>query len=101
MHNSTPTTTLYTGDGTGAFTADASASFVGVLRGAVAFVDYNSDGRPDVLVTGWDNGSHTYAKLYRNNGGGSFSEDTTAEAGFGGSQLQLDRRGRLQPRRQA
>jgi hypothetical protein len=84
MHNSTPTTTLYTGDGTGAFTADASASFVGVLRGAVAFVDYNSDGRPDVLVTGWDNGSHTYAKLYRNNGGGSFSEDTTAEAGLVG-----------------
>ena len=86
MHGSTPTTTLYTGDGTGAFTADTSASFVGVLRGAVAFVDYNSDGRPDVLVTGWDNGSpgHTYAKLYRNNGGGSFSEDTAAEAGLVG-----------------
>jgi hypothetical protein len=78
MHNSTPTTTLYTGDGTGAFTADASASFVGVLRGAVAFVDYNSDGRPDVLVTGWDNGSHTYARLYRNNGDGTFTEDTSA-----------------------
>jgi hypothetical protein len=78
MHNSTPTTTLYTGDGTGAFTADASASFVGVLRGAVAFVDYNSDGRPDVLVTGWDNGSHAYAKLYRNNRDGTFTEDTSA-----------------------
>jgi hypothetical protein len=87
MHGSTPTTTLYTGDGTGVFTADASASFVGVFRGAVAFVDYNSDGRPDVLVTGWDNVNspgHTYAKLYRNNGGGSFSEDTTAEASLVG-----------------
>jgi Calx-beta domain/FG-GAP-like repeat/Fibronectin type III domain len=77
-------TTLYQGDGAGAFMAVTSASFVGVFKGSVAFVDYNSDGRPDVVVTGWDGGSHTFAKLYRNNGGGSFSEDTAAEANLVG-----------------
>ncbi len=48
-----PMTLLYHNNkGTGTFTLDSAANFVGVARGAVAFADFNNDGYLDVFVTG-------------------------------------------------
>jgi hypothetical protein len=79
-----PVTTLYQGDGSGNFTPVAGAGLTGVFDGDVAFGDYNSDGRPDILLTGAaDNGrTEIVIKLFRNDGGGAFT-DVTAGSGLG------------------
>jgi hypothetical protein len=42
--------------------------------GSAAWGDYNADGKLDVLITGADSSSTPIAKLYRNDGGGTFTE---------------------------
>ena len=64
--------------GTGTFTLDTSAHFVGVSRGAVAFADFNNDGYLDVLVVGMVGGTtppiQDTAVVYLNNAGnGTFT----------------------------
>ncbi len=59
------------------------------MGGGVAFLDFNADGRPDLLFvnsTWWPNGAPDGAKptthaLYRNDGGGKFT-DVTAGSGL-------------------
>jgi len=72
-----PITKLYLNDGTGQYTLDNSVSFDGVQYGTVDFADFNGDGSPDVLITG-DNGNNIngIAKIYFNDGSGSFTEQT-------------------------
>jgi len=72
-----PITKLYLNDGTGLYTLDNSVSFDGVQYGTVDFADFNGDGAPDVLITG-DNGNNIngIAKIYFNDGSGSFTEQT-------------------------
>ncbi len=80
--SSSPNTTLYHGNGSGGFTPDASANLTGIWAGAVAFADYNSDGRPDILLAGASNSARdTTIKLFRNDGGGAFT-DVTAGSGL-------------------
>ncbi|MCP9296429.1 MAG: FG-GAP-like repeat-containing protein, partial [Planktothrix agardhii LY1] len=57
------------------FSEDTSVSLPGVSASSVAWADYNGDGKPDLLLTGWD-GSDYISKLYKNTGSG-FSEDTS------------------------
>jgi len=68
---------LYTNDGTGTFTEMTDTSFDGVWYSSIAFSDVNADGHEDVLITG-ENGSSQYiAKLYTNDGTGTFTEMTS------------------------
>jgi len=60
---------------------DIGAVLTGVSPSSVAWGDYNSDGYPDILLTGQTSSGYV-SKIYKNNGGTSFSEDTTAESGL-------------------
>jgi hypothetical protein len=66
---------LYKNTGSG-FTEDTSVSLPGVGYSSVAWADYNGDGKPDFLLTGYDNSYNRISKLYKNTGSG-FTEDTT------------------------
>jgi hypothetical protein len=78
-------TKIYKNNGNGTFSEDTTAEsgLVGVAASSVAWGDYNSDGKPDILLTGYT-GSELVSKLYKNNGNGTFSEDTTADSGLTG-----------------
>lgn len=60
------------------------------MAGGLAVFDYNGDGRPDIFFTNGaeipsltKSGPEDWNRLYRNDGGGKFT-DTTAEAGLAG-----------------
>jgi len=60
------------GDGT--FSTNLVAGLPDVANGSVAWGDADNDGRMDLLLTGVTNGgSGTIARLYRNNGDGTFT----------------------------
>lgn len=65
---------LYTNDGTGTFTEMIGTPFAGVGASSVAFSDVNGDGYNDVMITGWNNPFGSMAKLYTNDGTGTFTE---------------------------
>ncbi|MGI6295489.1 MAG: FG-GAP-like repeat-containing protein [Armatimonadota bacterium] len=67
-------TKLYRNDGT-SWPVVANAVFPGVKNGTVAWVDYDNDGRLDVLLAG-ESASGRITKLFHNNGDGSFDEVT-------------------------
>jgi len=75
---------LYRGGGDGTFTEIAGTGLPAVKNGAVAWGDYDSDGKPDVLLTGstvsGGGVSGSVNAIYRNNGDGTF---TDAAAGLG------------------
>ncbi|RXG11259.1 VCBS repeat protein [Leeuwenhoekiella polynyae] len=62
----------------GTFEEDTTAPFEGVDQGSIAFADVDGDGSPDVLITGEDGSYQRSAKLYTNNGSGTFTANTTA-----------------------
>ncbi len=68
----TPLTKIYRNNGNGTFT-DINASLVGVGNGAATWGDYNNDGYLDVAVVGWIGGTGREARIYRNNGNGTFT----------------------------
>jgi hypothetical protein len=81
---------LYRNNGDGTFSEDTRAGLIGVVTSTdmITWTDYDSDGRPDVLLTGGlglsiaSVGSSSIAvpptRLYHNNGDGTFSENTSA-----------------------
>jgi hypothetical protein len=72
---------IYTNNGPGtAFTRDTTADsgLAPSVTGSVAWGDYNSDGKPEILLTGYT-GSVDVSKIYKLNGSGAFIEDTVAE----------------------
>ncbi len=58
------------------FTETTSISLAGVYNSSVAWGDYDNDGDLDILLTGND-GSSRVSKIYKNNGDGSFTEQTS------------------------
>jgi len=73
-------TKLYHGNGDGTFSENKATGLPALWGGVASWADYDSDGRLDVLIAGCTDAycSATVSKLYRNNGDGSFSEDTSA-----------------------
>src|ERR1041384_5749164 len=67
-----PTTLVYRNDG-GTFTPVAGP-FTGVFAGSVAWGDFDGDGKLDLLVTGVSDGGALVAGLWRNDGGGNFTD---------------------------
>ncbi len=63
---------VYRNDGGGVFT-DIGAALTGGRLSSVAWGDYDNDGDLDILLTG-DTGSAGFAKVYRNDGGGVFTD---------------------------
>jgi uncharacterized repeat protein (TIGR01451 family) len=64
---------VYRNDGGGSF-SDISAGLPGVDDSAVAWGDYDNDGDLDILLTGRDSSNSPLSRIYRNDGGGSFSD---------------------------
>ncbi len=58
------------------FAEDTSTRLPGVSGSSVSWADYNNDGKPDFLLTGYSASSGPIAKLYKNTGSG-FTEDTS------------------------
>ncbi|MEZ4679191.1 MAG: FG-GAP-like repeat-containing protein [Caldilineaceae bacterium] len=68
-----PKSALYTNEA-GTFVENSTANFAPVSSGDVAWGDYDNDGDPDLVLTGSSGGSNFVARLYRNNGDGSFTD---------------------------
>ena len=65
---------LYLNDGQGSFTEESGTPFEGVVGGSISFANVNADNAPDVMITGVNINSDPIAKLYLNDGQGSFTE---------------------------
>lgn len=78
---------LYANDGAVNFTEINRNSFNDVVRGSVAFSDVDSDGDPDVLITGYNYSRTRISKMFINDGEGNFTEmkDTPFEGVSRGS----------------
>ena len=72
--NNNRITKLYTNSGNGTFTEVSGTPFTGVANSSITFADVNGDTYPDVLITGRDNSNTRIAKLYTNDGSGTFTE---------------------------
>jgi len=76
--NTTYLTRIYHNNHNGTFT-DIIAGLPGLYDGAVAWGDYDNDGKLDLAVTGGiGNGNQCLTKIYHNNGDGTFAENTNA-----------------------
>jgi predicted nucleotidyltransferase len=71
--SSTPIAQVYRSDGGSTF-IDISAGLTGVDASSGAWGDYDNDGDLDILLTGQDRYSAKTAKVYRNDGGGAFTD---------------------------
>ncbi len=69
------------------FVEQTGISLTGVLSSSVAWGDYNNDGFLDILLTG-NTGVNDVSKIYKNNGNGTFTEQTTISlSGVSGSSV--------------
>lgn len=64
---------VYSNDGNGSFT-DMNVNLPAVGGGSASWGDYDNDGDLDILITGSSQSGSNIAKIYRNNGTGTFSE---------------------------
>lgn len=78
--NNTKVSKLYKNEGNAVFST-APTSFDGVAYGGCIFTDLNNDGKSDVLVNGLNNQNQSITVLYRNNGNGSFTVQTSSLVG--------------------
>ncbi|MEH2241818.1 putative Ig domain-containing protein, partial [Nostoc sp.] len=79
---------LYKNNGSGVLTEDTSLALPGVNFSSVAWGDYSGDGKLDLILTGNSNSGGGISKLYKNNGSGVLSEDTSlALPGVAGSSV--------------
>ena len=69
-----PIAKLYNNDGTGFFSEVIGTPFNAVGWSSIAFADIDNDNDQDVLITGMESITLLIAKLYKNDGTGSFTE---------------------------
>ena len=72
-------TEVWRNDGGGSF-SQASTAPTGVRSSSVAWGDYDNDGDLDILLAGSDDSAHI-TEVWRNDGGGSFSQASSAPTG--------------------
>jgi len=73
LGSSSTVSLIYKNNGNGTFSDQNNISLPGVADGSVAWGDYDNDGNLDFLLTGTEYNSGQIAKLYRNNGDGTFT----------------------------
>ncbi len=64
---------IYQNDGLGNYSPSALNPFDAVNHSSIAFSDIEGDGDQDILITGLTSSNQKIAKLYRNNGTGTFT----------------------------
>ena len=74
--NNGPISKIYRNNGNNNFSEQTSIPLEGVSNSSVAWGDYNNDGYLDILLTGENASGLAVSKIYRNNGNGTFSEQT-------------------------
>jgi hypothetical protein len=72
-----PVSKIYKNNGDGTFTEQTSISLTGVSGSSVAWGDYDNDGDLDILLTGNNSSNVPVSKIYKNNGDGTFTEQTS------------------------
>jgi PKD repeat protein len=73
---------IYRNDGNNSFTEQDIINLKPVYRSSVAWGDFNNDGLLDILLTGQigtESNSPNFSGIYKNNGDGTFSEQTDIE----------------------
>lgn len=76
-----PVANLYLNNGSGVFSLAAGTPFDPVTNSAIAFAEFNGTAGIDVLITGLNGSSERIAKLYTNDGSGTFTLATTPFTG--------------------
>ena len=69
-------TQLWHNNGNGTFTRNTNNALPGLYFAAVAWGDYDNDGKPDLFLTGANAASAPVSQLWHNDGNGSFSLNT-------------------------
>lgn len=69
---SNASSTLYQNDGAGNFSVVSATNIGNFLNSSVDWGDFNSDGLPDLLITGFEAATGPKARVYKNNGSGKF-----------------------------
>ena len=72
--NSGPVAKLYINNAMGNYSEVDDTPFIGVSNSSIAFADIDGDNDMDLLITGNSSNSGPVAKLYINDGSGSYSE---------------------------
>jgi hypothetical protein len=67
---------LFVNDGNGVFTEVTASPFDNLSGGSIAFADVDGDGDQDALITGRNVRDEIIAKMYTNDGNGSYSQVT-------------------------
>jgi hypothetical protein len=68
---------IFRNNGDNTFTEQTGIILTGVYYSSVSWGDYNNDEYPDILLTGYNSVSgQRLSKIYKNNGGTSFTEQT-------------------------
>jgi hypothetical protein len=67
---------IYRNLGGGNFSEVTGTPFVGVMYSSAVWGDYDNDGYPDLFISGQDASINRVAKIYHNNGDGTFTELT-------------------------
>ena len=77
--NFNPVSKIYRNNGNSTFTEQTQIQMTGIVRGSGTWADYDNDGDLDVLIVGatdYQTSGNGLAKIYRNNGNNTFSEQT-------------------------
>jgi len=73
--NLTYVTELYLNDGFANFSAQPGTNFLPLVNGSVEFFEFDNDGDPDLILSGFNSGTR-YTKFYTNDGNGNFTDST-------------------------
>ncbi|HEY4788293.1 MAG TPA: VCBS repeat-containing protein, partial [Bacteroidales bacterium] len=73
--SSSPMSKIYKSNGDGTFSEQAGIHLTGLSNSSLAWNDFNNDGLLDLVLCG-NTGNYYIAKIYKNNGDGTFSEQT-------------------------